>query len=197
MLFAVGSTSYRTERLNARAAFMLLSRLTPLLPALDGIGRALSRRGHTSLVEAISIIGPLSDAPEEDLEIIIDACLIACEVNSAGEWTPAIDIVDALDLGSTLEIVAHIIAFNYQPMFSRKRVDRSWYGVGRRVNFKVEKMPDDLDWLLRPVLRGLCKYESLKDGTLFIEDIAEMNDALDVADENQHRAQQAAEKDMG
>lgn len=47
---------------------------------------------------------------------------------------------------------------------------------------------------MRPVLRGLCKYESLRDGTLDICDVALMNEALSVADENQYRAQQAAQK---
>jgi hypothetical protein len=37
---------------------------------------------------------------------------------------------------------------------------------------------------LRPVLEGMCLYESLKNGALDLEDIAEMNDALDVRDEN-------------
>jgi hypothetical protein len=46
-------------------------------------------------------------------------------------------------------------------------------------------------WLLRPVLRGMCKYESLKDGTLTLCDIALMNEALDVEDENQSRAAEA------
>ena len=41
---------------------------------------------------------------------------------------------------------------------------------------------------MRPVLRGLCKYESLKDGTLDLFDLAEMNDALSVFDENQYRS---------
>lgn len=44
------------------------------------------------------------------------------------------------------------------------------------------------DWLLRPVLRGLCKYESLKDGTLDLNDVATMNDAIDVDEENRRRA---------
>jgi hypothetical protein len=43
------------------------------------------------------------------------------------------------------------------------------------------------DWLMRPVLSGLCKYESLKDGTLDLGDIARMNDALGVQSENQAR----------
>lgn len=48
-------------------------------------------------------------------------------------------------------------------------------------------MDDDEDWILRPVLRGLCKYESLKDGTLGLVDLALLNEALDVEAENQHR----------
>ena len=44
---------------------------------------------------------------------------------------------------------------------------------------------------MRPVLRGLCKYESLIDGTLSLADVALMNDALDVQDENERRYQEA------
>ena len=43
------------------------------------------------------------------------------------------------------------------------------------------------DWLLRPILRGLCKYESLKDGSLDLLDISKLNEALDVESENQRR----------
>lgn len=54
-------------------------------------------------------------------------------------------------------------------------------------------MADDEDWVLRPVLEGLCKFESLKDCTLDLEDIARMNDALDVRDENQRRFNKASQ----
>lgn len=40
---------------------------------------------------------------------------------------------------------------------------------------------------MRPVLEGLCKYESLRDGALDLEDMADMNDALDVKYENERR----------
>ena len=43
------------------------------------------------------------------------------------------------------------------------------------------------DWLLRPVLRGLCTYESLRNGVLGLEDIALMNEALEVEAENAYR----------
>jgi hypothetical protein len=47
------------------------------------------------------------------------------------------------------------------------------------------------DWIMRPVLEGLCKYESLKDGTLDLADIARMNESLDVRAENEKRYREA------
>ena len=48
-------------------------------------------------------------------------------------------------------------------------------------------MVEHEDWLLRPVLRGFCKYESLLDGALDLADIALLNEALDVEAENDYR----------
>ena len=50
------------------------------------------------------------------------------------------------------------------------------------------------DWLMRPVLAGLCRYESLIDGTLGVVDVARLNDAMDVQGENQRRAHEAAQR---
>ncbi len=47
---------------------------------------------------------------------------------------------------------------------------------------------------MRPVLRGLCRYESLLDGNLDLYDIARMNEALDVQDENERRLTLALQK---
>jgi hypothetical protein len=47
--------------------------------------------------------------------------------------------------------------------------------------------PDGLDWFLRPVARSWCKYESLHDGSLTLWQVAEMNDAIDLIDENDAR----------
>lgn len=54
---------------------------------------------------------------------------------------------------------------------------------------KWASLPEGEDWLLRPVVRGMCRYESLKDGSLDLSDVALMNDALDVVAENQVIAQ--------
>lgn len=48
-------------------------------------------------------------------------------------------------------------------------------------------MDEQEDWIMRPVLRGLIRYESLKDGTLDLQDIALLNEALDVEAENDYR----------
>lgn len=38
---------------------------------------------------------------------------------------------------------------------------------------------------MRPILRGMCRYESLINGELKLSDFALMNDALDVQEENE------------
>lgn len=54
-------------------------------------------------------------------------------------------------------------------------------------------MSDGEGWVMRPVLRGMVRLESLKDGSVDLEDIAMANEAIDVEQENSARAQ-AAEK---
>jgi hypothetical protein len=49
-------------------------------------------------------------------------------------------------------------------------------------------MPDDEDWVFRPMLAGHCSYTDLVRGTdLDLADVARMNDALDVEAENARR----------
>lgn len=50
------------------------------------------------------------------------------------------------------------------------------------------RTPDGNEWVLRPVSRGWCKFESLIDGTLDLIHLATMNDAIAVIDENERRA---------
>ena len=53
-------------------------------------------------------------------------------------------------------------------------------------------MYDGLDFLMGPIMAGMCKYESLKDGSLDLLDFAIMNDALRAKNENEARAHEAA-----
>lgn len=55
-------------------------------------------------------------------------------------------------------------------------------------------MPDESDWLMRPVIKGMCKFESLKNGKLDLADIALMNDALDVVADNEYLLIQERER---
>lgn len=48
-------------------------------------------------------------------------------------------------------------------------------------------MADGEDWIMRPVMRNMCRYESLKNGELDLFDIAQMNEAIDVEEENRYR----------
>ncbi|MBV8159138.1 MAG: hypothetical protein JO278_15870 [Dyella sp.] len=50
---------------------------------------------------------------------------------------------------------------------------------------------------MRPVVKGMCLYESLKDGTIDLADIALMNEALDVLAENTQLARQLTEDKHG
>lgn len=48
-------------------------------------------------------------------------------------------------------------------------------------------MRDETDYLMRPVMRGLVTYDKLLDGSLSLNDVARMNEAIDVEDENNLR----------
>jgi len=64
---------------------------------------------------------------------------------------------------------------------------------GQSLNFEPVRLPDNEDWLLAPVLEGMCSYESLLDGTVDLADIARMNDAISARNENSARARKAME----
>lgn len=55
-------------------------------------------------------------------------------------------------------------------------------------------MADGEDWLMRPVVEGLCSYEALVDGSLGLYDLVRMNEALNVREENTYRLQQRPRK---
>lgn len=50
------------------------------------------------------------------------------------------------------------------------------------------------DVLYRPVLRGLLDPRALTDGSISLGEIALLNEAIDIQDENQHRAQKAVQR---
>jgi hypothetical protein len=60
----------------------------------------------------------------------------------------------------------------------------------------LASMQDGEDWLLRPVIEGLCQYESIVNGALSLEDVAVMNEALDVKFENEVRIREFTERNQ-
>ncbi|KAA6459625.1 hypothetical protein DYQ86_16025 [Acidobacteria bacterium AB60] len=50
------------------------------------------------------------------------------------------------------------------------------------------------DWLMRPVLAGMCRYDAVKDPSYSLVDFARMNEALDVQQENERRVNAAFER---
>jgi hypothetical protein len=54
-------------------------------------------------------------------------------------------------------------------------------------------MTDEEYWIMRPVLEGMCLYESLVNGVLDLADVSRMNEALDVRAELRARVQDAVE----
>jgi len=57
------------------------------------------------------------------------------------------------------------------------------------------RLPEGEDFLLAPVLRGMIGYELLLDGTVTLWDLALMNDAIAVQQENERRAYERAEEE--
>ncbi len=62
-----------------------------------------------------------------------------------------------------------------------------------RLGYSPVSPPRNLGWLMAPVMRGLIRFESLRDGTVDLADIALLNDLLAVEAENSARANKAAE----
>ena len=64
-------------------------------------------------------------------------------------------------------------------------------GSGGVPDFDVARMGDREEWLFRPVLAQVLRAESLIDGTVDLEYVATLNEALDVQAENQRRLRAA------
>jgi hypothetical protein len=58
------------------------------------------------------------------------------------------------------------------------------------------RLPEDLDYMMGPVDAGMCKFESLIDGTLDLSHVDLMNDTLRAKSENETRAHEAMRRKM-
>ena len=186
--FDADGRRYRARLLCAAEQWTLLSRLRTILPALAGMDFGLRVEG-AAVEDIAAALTPLLQAPDEDVKAVFTMARRACEHEVDGAWC-AIDEVPPFAV--LMRITTEVIAENFGLLFAMERV-KFRPVASDRVVFDPVQMNGGEDWLWRPVLRGLCKAESLYDGVLRIEIVAKMNDALDVLDENEARARKAAE----
>ena len=184
--FALGGVTYRSRLMGAYDQWQLLNRLEPIMPALSSLNLGVG----ADIGQIAASLAPLTASSDEDVLYVFDACRAACEERKGETWGP---VGTSPGMAGLMRMVAYVVAENFAPLLAMKRPSFRSAVIGG-LKYEPVAMPDNEDWLFRPVIRGLCKAESLYDGTLRIERIAKLNDALDVNDENEARARKAAEK---
>ena len=171
MQFTIKDKTFDSGRLNAFQQLHVVRRLAPVTERLVALA------GSAGDPEAF--LGPLArtvgELPDADVDYILNACLDVTQIRQ--------------DTGGFARLrVNGVVMFFRRPPLGFKP-------CGEGCGIRWVTLPDGQDWLMRPVLRGLCRYEGLKDGTLSLEDVALMNDALTVQEENERRFMAAKEKE--
>ena len=190
MQFTIKDKTFDSGRLNAFQQLHVVRRLAPVTERLVALA------GSAGDPEAF--LGPLArtvgELPDADVDYILNACLAVTQIrqDTGGFARLRVNgvVMFPLDLTMLLGIAAHVLKDNLSGFFADLP---SVCGEGCGIRWVT--LPDGQDWLMRPVLRGLCRYEGLKDGTLSLEDVALMNDALTVQEENERRFMAAKEKE--
>ncbi|MBK3400048.1 DUF6889 family protein [Methylobacterium ajmalii] len=188
---------YRMPKMNAFDQMWCLRAVEPILTGMTSAAKA--RKAGNSGADPLLVA--FRDMPDEALDGIIRRALRHAHRRvDEDEWRPVWDdqadelIEGETDLQELLQSVALIVWTTLQPFFSRKALEFEPRGK-RPPSFDAVALPDGLSWLLTPVRRGMCRYESLLDGTLSLADIALMNDLIQAEGENESRAYKAAEED--
>lgn len=190
-----GAEIYRVPKMNAFDQLWCLKAVEPILDGLTGAAKA-RKAGDSG---ADPLFAAFRDMPDEALDGLISRALRhSSRLAEDGEWCPVWDesademIEGHTDLHELMQSVALIVWTTLQPFFSRKTLEFERRGK-RPPSFEPVSLPDGLSWLLTPVKQGMCRYESLLDGTLSLADIALMNEVLQAEGENESRAYKAAE----
>lgn len=184
--FALGQRKFRTRSLSAVDQWRVFRRIQAVLPTFIGMEVGLATRGAAPLGDLTRAIASLSD---EDAEQALAAGRSACEEFDGETWGD----VKPLPLAETLALVRTVATENFTAFQVLERP--SFKPIPNDLpDYEPVHMPNDEDWLFRPLMRGMCKAEGMYDGTLKLEHIAKMNDVLDVLDENHARAQNALER---
>ena len=189
----IGDHTFRIGRLNAFDQLHVARRIAPLVhsavfaagplnEALVAFAKGDEKKSDEAMVRAFMQSAPflqaLAQLPDSDVDFVIKKVMSVSMIEIGGHFTPCVQggevMVDNLSLtdayGSVLDACA-------APYFERER------SVRRRVGAQGvegwESLPDGEDFLLRPVAAGMCRFESLVDGTIDLEHVLIMNVYLD------------------
>ena len=164
--FALGEHTYRGTALNAFDQFECLNVLALISERVRGVKTrgALDQVGLiTSAVEALD---------EGTADRLCALCLPGLTRRDAGgDWCPVWDaeaadlLLDDIGAARLLSLIARVVAENLQSYLAREPFDLK-SDASRSLSFSVVELPGGKSWLMRPVEAGMCKFESLLDGTL-------------------------------
>ena len=202
MQFTIKDKTFSAGLMPAIKQFHVVRRLTPLVDAAkdmldDKAVKRLMEGGKTEDVQLSDFqFGPiasvLASLPDADFEYIVNACLDVTELEQPdGGFAPVRVkgvVMFPFDLSTLIGAQGESFRFFRRPRLGFVR-------QGADVAVEWVSLPTGEDWIMRPVIRGVCRFESLKDGVLTLEDVALMNEALDVQDENEHRYMTAKERE--
>lgn len=195
-----GGVRYRGRRLNAFDQFAVLQAVTPMLERMAGPnGRRKAPEAPDRLGLLVRALEGLDEAQAEHL---CGLCLDGLTREADGDWRPVWDgeaadvLFEDLATAQVMGLLGRVILENLRTYLLRERAEIPKRGDDP-LDFEAAELPSGRSWLLRPVERGMCRYESLKDGALDLADLALMNEALAVAAENESRARRAAKQAEG
>ena len=186
--FDLGVVRYRTHLLNAIDQWRLLGQLQPLLPSLWTLEGGL--RPGADMNDVLTSLKPLMASGDDVVRFVFRTCLSACERLAGEGWVP-VEEPPAFD--DLMKLVMAVAAENFGVFFTMQRPKYKPI-MFDGVRYTPASLPDNDDWLFRPVtsMPPLCTLRELKDGTYHIEDVALMNDLLDLQEENRRRIDREA-----
>jgi len=197
--FDFSGGTYRAVKVSAFDQHKMLRLLDPVMN--DFRERTYIRRGRNFVTagrQMEALTAAVAGIEAEALAELFDVCLTGIERDTEDGWQPIYSADDQnslfedLTAGRLVSLVVRTVLHSLMPFFMRKSLE---FKPTPGPSYTHVSLHDGLSWLMLPVERGLCKYESLKDGTLDLTDIALMNDQIAVTAENTTRAQKAAQEE--
>lgn len=197
--FTFAGRTYRAARLSAFDQHAILRLLSPVMEEFRQRTRVKRHRPALPAEEQMrALCDVVGGIGVDTLALIFSLCLGSIEREDEGMWQPIYSDEDEMGLfpdltaGRLVALTVRTALLNLTPFLMREPVD---FKPSSKLSYSHVGLNDGLSWLMMPVERGMCRYESLKDGTLDLADIALMNDQLAVSAENMTRAQKAAEEE--